>query len=73
MAETNADAGKDQESPQVSGKEVLSEEVAEGASNLMRWPVQKMKPVQTTSACVGWDDSNIENRRVSRKEPKRRL
>jgi len=46
---------KDQGSPQVSGQEVLSKEGAEGASNLMRWPVQKTKPVQTTSACVGWD------------------
>src|ERR1700676_5125961 len=45
----------------------LSEESAGEASNLMRWPVQRGSRNTTTSACVGWDLSNIENRPAFRK------
>src|SRR6202171_4044472 len=45
----------------------LSEESAGEASNLMRWPVQRGSRNTTTSACVGWDFSNIENRPAFRK------
>src|SRR3981081_3254853 len=45
----------------------LSEESAGEASNLMRWPVQRGSRNATTSACVGWDLSNIENRPAFRK------
>jgi hypothetical protein len=41
VAVRNADAGKDQESPQVFREEVLSKEGAEEASTLMRRPVQQ--------------------------------
>ena len=40
----------------------LSEESAGEASNLMRWPAQRGNRNATTSACVGWDLTNIENR-----------
>jgi len=40
----------------------LSKEGAGEASNLMRRPVQRGSRDATTSACVGWDFSNIENR-----------
>jgi hypothetical protein len=33
----------------------------------MRWPVQRGSRNATTSACVGWDLSNIENRPAFRK------
>jgi hypothetical protein len=45
----------------------LSEERAGEASNLMRWPVQRGNRDTTTSACVGWDFSNIENQSGFRK------
>jgi hypothetical protein len=45
----------------------LSEEDAGEASNLMRRSVQ-MNRSATTSACVGWDMLNIENRLAFRKE-----
>src|ERR1700712_4555848 len=45
----------------------LSEESAGEASNLMRWPAQRGDRNTTTSACVGWDFSNIENRPAIRK------
>src|SRR5260221_14093700 len=48
----------------------LSEESAGEASNLMRWPVQGRNRNATTSACVGWDFGNIENRPTFRKEVK---
>src|SRR3954471_12462534 len=46
----------------------LSEERAGEASNLMRRPVQRGSRNATTSACVGWDFANIENRPAFRKE-----
>ena len=51
------------------GPQVFSEESAGEASNLMRRPVQQGNRNATTSACVGWDLSNIENRPAFRKEP----
>ena len=48
----------------------LSKESAGEASNLMRWPVQGRNRNATTSACVGWDFDNIENRPTFRKEVK---
>src|SRR3982074_3881590 len=47
----------------------LSKESAGEASNLMRRPVQRGNRNATTSACVGWDFSNIENRSAFRKQP----
>src|SRR6267142_4038069 len=47
----------------------LSEESAGEASNLMRGPAQRRSRNATTSACVGWDFSNIENRLTFRKQP----
>src|SRR6266550_2727863 len=49
-----------------TGKEGAGE-----ASNLMRRPVQRGSRDATTSACVGWDFSNIENRPALRKEAQR--
>jgi hypothetical protein len=46
----------------------LSEESAGKASNLMRWPAQRGDRNTTTSACVGWDLANIENRSALRKQ-----
>src|SRR3984893_15104710 len=46
----------------------LSEESAGEASNLMRRPVRRGNRNATTSACVGWDFSNIENRSAFCKE-----
>src|SRR5205823_742741 len=46
----------------------LSEESAGKASNLMRWPAQRGDRNATTSACVGWDLTNIENRSSFRKQ-----
>src|ERR1700688_4599736 len=46
----------------------LSKESAGEASNLMRRPVQMENRNATTSACVGWDFGNIENRPALRKE-----
>src|SRR5262245_39444372 len=40
----------------------LSKESAGEAPNLMRRPVQQENRDATTSACVGWDELNIENR-----------
>src|ERR1700736_2571756 len=51
----------------------LSEESAGEASNLMRRPVQRGNRNATTSACVGWDLSNIENRSAFRKEVAKRV
>jgi hypothetical protein len=45
----------------------LSKESAGEASNLMRRPVQRRNRNATTSACVGWDFDNIENRYSLRK------
>src|ERR1700751_529876 len=45
----------------------LSKESAGEASNLMRRPVQRGSRNATTSACVGWDLINIENRPAFRK------
>jgi hypothetical protein len=45
----------------------LSKESAGEASNLMRRPVHENRNT-TTSACVGWDFSNIENRTDFRKQ-----
>jgi hypothetical protein len=49
----------------------LSKEGAGEASNLMWRPVQRGNRNATTSACVGWDFSNIENRSAFRKETRR--
>ena len=46
----------------------LSKESAGEASNLMRRPVQRKNRDATTSACVGWDFNNIENRLTFRKQ-----
>src|SRR6202171_566611 len=46
----------------------LSEESAGEASNLMQRPVQRGNRNAITSACVGWDLSNIENRSAFRKQ-----
>src|SRR3981081_1939192 len=46
----------------------LSKESAGEASNLMRRPGQRGNRNATTSACVGWDLSNIENRSAFRKQ-----
>jgi hypothetical protein len=51
----------------------LSEESAGEASNLMRRPVQWRSRNTTTSACVGWDLTNIENRLTFRKQARRSL
>src|ERR1700716_1908707 len=48
----------------------LSKESAGEASNLMRRPVQRRNRNATTSACVGWDFVNIENRMAVRKHAK---
>ena len=48
----------------------LSKESAGEASNLMRRPVQRRNRNATTSACVGWDFDNIENRLALRKQAK---
>jgi hypothetical protein len=53
---------------QKEGSAGLSEESAGEASNLMRRPVQQANRNATTSACVGWDLSNIENRSAFRKQ-----
>lgn len=45
----------------------LSEESAGEASNLMQRPVQRGDRNTATSACVGWDNGNIENRPALRK------
>jgi len=45
----------------------LSKESAGEASNLMRRPAQRGNRNATTSACVGWDFNNIENRPTFRK------
>lgn len=45
----------------------LSKESAAKASNLMRRPVQRKDRNATTSACVGWDELNIENQTTFRK------
>jgi hypothetical protein len=50
------------------GPQVFSEERAGEASNLMRRPVQQGSRNATTSACVGWDLSNIENQLAFRKD-----
>ena len=49
----------------------LSKESAGEASNLMRRPAQRGSRNTTTSACVGWDFSNIENRSAFRKQGRR--
>src|SRR5256714_14609324 len=46
----------------------LSKESAGEASNLMRWPAQQRNRNATSSACVGWDNANIENRPAFRKQ-----
>jgi hypothetical protein len=46
----------------------LSKESAGEASNLMRRPVQRRSRNATTSACVGWDEDNIENQPLLRKQ-----
>ena len=51
----------------------LSKESAGEASNLMRRPVQWRSRNATTSACVGWDFTNIENRLTFRKQARRSL
>jgi hypothetical protein len=50
---------------------VLSKEGAGEASNLMWRPVQRGSRNATTSACVGWDLTNIENRLAFRKHASR--
>src|SRR6202051_753666 len=45
-----------------------SEESAGEAPNLMRRPSQRRSRNATTSACVGWDFNNIENRPAFRKQ-----
>ena len=50
------------------GPQVFSKESAGEASNLMRRPVQRGSRNATTSACVGWDLGNIENRPAFRKQ-----
>jgi hypothetical protein len=50
----------------------LSKESAGEASNLMRRPVQQRNRSTTTSACVGWDKLNIENRLAFRKMARNR-
>ena len=50
------------EADEKGGSAGLSKEGAGEASNLMRRPVQHGNRGATTSACVGWDDLNIENR-----------
>jgi len=51
-----------------SGKSAgLSKESAGEASNLMWRPVRQGNRNATTSACVGWDFINIENRPAFRK------
>src|SRR3979490_505593 len=45
----------------------LSKEMAELASELSRRPAQRGSRNATTSACVGWDLTNIENRLAFRK------
>ncbi|MGB7120972.1 MAG: hypothetical protein WBE02_14705, partial [Bradyrhizobium sp.] len=45
----------------------LSKESAGKASNLMRRPVRQGNRDATTSACVGWDERNIENQPTFRK------
>ena len=54
------------------GPQVKSEVGAGEASNLMRRPVQQRDRTATTSACVGWDKSNIENQLGFRKIVKSR-
>jgi hypothetical protein len=49
------------------GPQVFSKESAGEASNLMWRPVQQGSRNATTSACVGWDFSNIENQPAFRK------
>jgi hypothetical protein len=49
----------------------LSKESAGKASNLMRRPAQRRNRNATTSACVGWDFINIENRPNFRKQAQR--
>jgi hypothetical protein len=56
----------DKESPQVFGYEVLSKEGAGGFKPDAA--VGSMNRSATTSACVGWDVLNIENRPAFRKE-----
>src|SRR5215212_3150358 len=46
----------------------LNKESAGEASNLMRRPARQGNRNATTSACVGWDFNNIENRPVFRKD-----
>src|SRR3954451_24688782 len=46
----------------------LSKESAGEDSNLMRWPAQQRNRNATSSACVGWDAANIENRPAFRKQ-----
>jgi hypothetical protein len=50
----------------------LSKESADEASNLMRRPVHRGNRNATTSACVGWDFNNIENRPAFRKQARAR-
>jgi hypothetical protein len=50
----------------------LSKESAGEASNLMRRPVQQGNRDATTSACVGWDERNIENQPTFRKVASKR-
>jgi hypothetical protein len=57
----------DEESPQVLSCEALSEEDAGEASNLDAAAGSTNRSA-TTSACVGWDELNIENRLAFRKE-----
>jgi hypothetical protein len=57
----------DKESPQVLSCEALSEEDAGEASNLDAAAGSTNRSA-TTSACVGWDAVNIENRLAFRKE-----
>jgi hypothetical protein len=49
------------------GPQVFSKESAGEASNLMWRPVRQGSRDATTSACVGWDLSNIENQPAFRK------
>jgi len=57
-----------------SGKSAgLSKESAGEASNLMRRPAQRRNRDTATSACVGWDISNIENRSAFRKMAEARV
>jgi len=53
--------------PEIRKSAGLSKEGAGKASNLMRRPVQQGNRNATASACVGWDNHNIENQPTFRK------